>query len=439
MQPTAPSVKGRMTRMNLRWITFSRTTAIIVFFISSCLSADDAAPKERVRLTQAEHVIYQFIVEHRDREGDIPTKETIEQALSSPITNERRAKLSAKMYYENGIIGALFSDDESFICAHLFHHLRGSKSVKELVTHIGKVSDRDISPTRIMNSLEFLYSAGYIDVRKNGDEVYLVLPRGMATLYMASSLKEIEGSDEIFEKKGDGTKSFFEKGPIPLEDNETAPHEGDTSGTEESFDFLESPKITTPPPTESVNIDTAGTSPPPEKSIQETHEEMSAEKKEPAPSENAQLPQADPVLPPEPHATVISVEPLGPPAPSMKTEKREREYSGFSRAVLEERGRKLLPCAPDFWGWPYLYGQRDVEILTATSDTGSEVRIIIRDGQLISCKPQGIIVFSEGQHGDIHFFLSEHNLHQWRLKHPDIQGDVMTVSDALAWARKFLQ
>ena len=100
----------------------------------------------------------------------------------------------------------------------------------------------------------------------------------------------------------------------------------------------------------------------------------------------------------------------------------KEENTGFTTEVMKAREKLLMPCAPDFWGWPYLYGQDNFEIMAVTSDTGSEVRIRVGDGKLISYKPLNVIVLNEGQHGEIRFFRSEENVRQWQRDHPDGQG-----------------
>ncbi|UCE19768.1 MAG: hypothetical protein JSV84_05355 [Gemmatimonadota bacterium] len=432
--------------MNLKTPMLSLAVVVIVSSVSPCVYAEEnrlQTSMERVRLTLDEKVIYASVLEHIDQEGDIPTLETIEQALASTITNERRAKLSAKMYYENGVIGVFFSDDESHIMAYLLQHRGNLGSIRDLIRHIQEYALAPIPKARIVRGLEFLYAAGFIDVRNDGERVYFILPQGLDTLYMASSLKDRSTTHEILgQKRSDVSYSYFQEEPIPVDQAERpiSPAPEDEKPTpDEGFDLHEPSRVLPTPAAESVTVNTVETFPVPEEAPPEAQEKMRSERTASDTSENMFVPKRDPFHVPEPVAAVMSNEPLGPPFSLIKTEQEEPEYSGFSRKIMEQRGKSLLPCAPDFWGWPYLYGQNDVEILTATTDTGSEVRILVKNGQLISSQPQGLIVFSEGQHGNIHFFRSEQNLHQWKVSHPDIQGETMTVSAALTWARTFLK
>ena len=364
---------------------------------------------ERVRLNKDEEPLYQYILERIEHNGTSPTLEELEKVCSCSLHEKTRATLSAKFYYEKGIMGALLSEDESWALAYLIRLRRGPTSLRGLVEDIHRFSVHDRATTSILKSLEFLYKAGFIDIRKNGKQIYFVLPKGLKTLSTTSSVRN--ALDQHESKPYNYTNTFFPENtqpPVGLEEPNIASADEELYSPE--FDFtLSTPSAALP-----------------------------AASQEMKPLQDTGAPQHITEPWPTPQTTIMSDEPLGPPYTTVHAEEQKTEYKGFSTEVMLERGKKLLPCAPDFWGWPYLYGQDDVEILTVTSDTGSEVRIIIRKGKLISCQPHGLLVFNEGQHGDIHFFLSEHNLHQWRKDHPDKEGEQMTLPQALAWARKFL-
>lgn len=407
----------------LEVFSLSVLTFVLIFGVQAHPKvAEGNARAERVRLTDEEAVIYRYLMERIVQAGVTPTKEAVEMALSRPIGDDVRAKISAKLYYESGIIGALLTDEESLSIAYLMAHRRRLGSLVELADRVGRFSNGSISPVRILKSLEFLYAAGYIDVRNGGEKVYFVLPQGVKTLYFASHVEGFVPSGESFQKAMAELSGLGSRGrsvvPVLIEEPSILSSGQGEQSTATELDSTQPPKVEPPQPSPEERGSETQTIPQP--AISE-------------PLEREAWPSPEPVV------TVMSREPLGPPAISARPGQQREPYKGFPTQVMRDREQKVLPCAPDFWGWPYLYGQDDIDILAFTADTGSEVRITVTDGKLICCQPPNVIVLNEGQHGDIRFFRSEQNLRLWRQNHPDVQGEVMTLPQALSWARRILR
>jgi hypothetical protein len=431
-------------KLKFRALSFSYTLISLLSIMAYSEATGLSSEIERVRLNQDEERLYHYILEHIEHNGTSPTLKELEKLCSCSIPEELRAKLSAKSYYETGLIGALLSEDESCALAYLIRLKRGPSSLRDLVEDIHQFSESDRATTSILKNLEFLYKAGYIAVRKNGKQVYFVLPKGLKTLSTTSSVQNALTPQES--EPYNFTNTFLNEEtqrPVDLEVPNIVKADDEQFSPELDFDV--SPRSADLPARslasesqEMKPVESRGAPQRASESTQEAQDEKYSESRVSPSSERSGLSEIDQEAWPTPQTTIMSDKPLGPPYTSVSNEEQSAEYKGFSTEVMQERSKKLLTCAPDFWGWPYLYGQNDAEILTATSDTGSEVRIIIRNGKLVSCQPRGLLVFNEGQHSDIHFFLSERNLHQWRKDHLDKEGEQMTLPQALVWARKFL-
>lgn len=171
---------------------------------------------ERVFLTENEEILFEYIVARMSQEGKIPSQGELNTTFGHAIEDDVRAKLSAKLYYERGIVGALLSADETNALHQLFHHRRSLGSLGELTDRIRGGFSHPISTRRSLQILEFLYAAGYIDLRKNGKRVYLSIPKGLKTLYVSSSVKHARSPHESNDSPTvDLTSSPFQEKPSP--------------------------------------------------------------------------------------------------------------------------------------------------------------------------------------------------------------------------------
>lgn len=463
-----------------RWPTILVHCLVMLFLIflgqKHILRGEVNTSRERVHLSDHEAQIYRFILDHILQEGSVPTQEQIDTPLSRPLDDDVRAKLSAKLYYEQGIIGALLSDDETRVLTLLFHYRRGLGSIGTLTDRIRRDAGNSISSLRVVRILEFLYAAGYIDARDGGENVYLVLPKDLETLYSASLIEKERGPDNPFENVRVHLSRPYPReetvAPVAIGEPKRSLEREDTGRSVPIPSSEGSPLVTSTSPEETASTEETMHLPPVAESPQKKPEDdfrEEAEEELPETFETSQAisasssPETEPY--PEPVVTVASQDPLGPPVPksplttkmepetvvealpqdSLKSlrgnslsETENEEYSGFPSEVLRKRGKLLMPCAPDFWGWPYLYGQKNFDILAFTSDTGAEVRISVKDGRLIASQPRNVLVLNEGQHKDIRFFLSEEGFRSWQRSHPDIEGKIMTLPEALSWAKSIL-
>ena len=430
--------------------------------------AQDSALGDRGFLKDHERQMYQVILDSLAQKGSTPTKEQIETSFSHSLDDAGRAALSAKLYFEHGIIGALLSDDERRVLTFLFQHRRSLNSLGELADKIRSESSDSISTLRALNCLEFLYTAQYIDVRDGGEHVYLILPKGFSVLQSADHVhKEIRPIDPFERVKvnlSHATTPGKSAAPVTTEDKKHLPEEGTETKTRPTPSVEFSPLIPSSPEEAASSDEQLLPSPMAESLQQKQGEgvEDALDQHHPETVETPPLTSEPPRREPEPVATVVSQHPLGPPAPKPLNEEPEsvttvagkdphglptpttlpqvpgEKSPGFSVEVMRQREKRFMPCAPDFWGWPYLYGQDNIHVLAFTADTGTEVRILVEGGTLISYEPRDVFVLNEGQHGDIRFFLSEEGLRSWLRTHPHVEGNVMTLPEALSWARRII-
>jgi hypothetical protein len=435
----------------------SLVIASLLFGNSVHASRADIHPQfERVKLSKEDTVLFEYLLDRISRDGSVPTLDEMEIHFSHPIEENARATISAKLFYERGIVGALLTDHETTTLHLLLRQRRRLGSLGELADRIRDEFHSDVSTFQVLRSLEFLYTAGYIDVRDDGKCVYMILPKDVEALYFTSSIqremlpidpfeKTVAELSEAHTRKEGIAPETIEK-PHRLPDPQLSILPSKTTGP-----------LPIPPDTQVAALKRTPAHQPggqrEDRTQEDTPEKLSQEpspedvvisttpqvQKVQKPTESKPLHMPDM---PEPESNMTSQRPLGPPSPPVRRqqpEKDEEGSTGFSVETMKTREKSLLPCAPDFWGWPYLYGQDNYEILSYTTDTGSEVRITVKDGRLISYTPSDIIVFNEGQHGDIRFFRSEHNLHLWQRDVPNVHGTVMTLPEAISWARKNLQ
>ena len=408
---------------------------------------------ERVKLTMEERALYDTVMAMISQEGAVADRRAVEARLGRPLEDNERAAISAKLYYERGIVGALLSEEESTALQYLLQRKRHLGSLGKLADHLHQNAPQTSSTLEVLRSLEFLYSAGYIDVRDAGQTVHVVLPQGLYEFYAVSSWSPERDAADPFEtvraRLSEDRQSETNKRPVTIEklpEPALAPQAVNASDR----------PVTEPANPSAPAVDNLAT----DGTMEPTAPAAGGHRRDDGGLDRAQdgAPEGGPSVSglesqtvPEPTApdrtgpvaVIASAEPLGPPLPpDVQIPDAEasvdHDSSGFSIEILKEREKQLLPCAPDFWGWPYLYGQDDVDILAYTVDTASPVRITIRDGRLTSYAPLDVIAVHEGQHGDIHFFQSRQNLDRWRQQFSDGGGQTMTIPEAVAWAHRVL-
>lgn len=102
-------------------------------------------------------------------------------------------------------------------------------------------------------------------------------------------------------------------------------------------------------------------------------------------------------------------------------------------------------CAVDALGIPFML-KKDTEICSACVQCGDEIQIQVKSEQITQQSPEGITVWlptvkekcvaATDLCPDINFFCSPAHLKQWNTEHPEQNGQLLTLTQALAYGRK---
>jgi len=115
---------------------------------------------------------------------------------------------------------------------------------------------------------------------------------------------------------------------------------------------------------------------------------------------------------------------------------------GYEHKVLLKDGRNLKPfeaaCVIDALGLPFTYDQ-DATILSEDPISKQEIKIEIKDEQIVFQKPKNLITYLGSQCSTTLFFISNENFKEWEKQHPDQKGTTINLEQALILARKIFE
>ncbi len=112
------------------------------------------------------------------------------------------------------------------------------------------------------------------------------------------------------------------------------------------------------------------------------------------------------------------------------------------RVVFEDGHEVYALCATDALGTHFMLAQ-DITILSKCPECEKEMRIVVKDGQIDSYVPEGIIEFVSGRESCgcttaetfcpfINFFCSREHLKDWREKNLEYKnGEIYSLNEAL--------
>jgi DNA-binding MarR family transcriptional regulator len=115
---------------------------------------------------------------------------------------------------------------------------------------------------------------------------------------------------------------------------------------------------------------------------------------------------------------------------------------GYDHKVILKDGRSLKPfeaaCVIDALGLPFTYNQ-DATIFSKDPINKQEIKIEIKDEQIISIQPENLITYLGSQCSTTLFFTSNENVKEWEKQHPDQKGTIINIKQALILARKLFE
>lgn len=111
------------------------------------------------------------------------------------------------------------------------------------------------------------------------------------------------------------------------------------------------------------------------------------------------------------------------------------------KVIFDDGNEVHALCATDALGIHFMLG-KDITILSRCPGCEKEIGIVVKDGRIGSCNPEGTIEFvSNRERGGctaetlcpfINFFCSSKDLEEWRRKNPEFtQGEIYSLEEAL--------
>lgn len=135
------------------------------------------------------------------------------------------------------------------------------------------------------------------------------------------------------------------------------------------------------------------------------------------------------------------------------TRKRDKIISAYPFSAVKTRHKVIFNdghevyalCATDALGIHFMLG-KDITILSGCPECEKEIEIVVKNGKIDSCNPEGIIEFVSNRERGIctaetlcpfiNFFCSERDLREWREKNSEYEkGEIYSLSDALEHGR----
>lgn len=115
------------------------------------------------------------------------------------------------------------------------------------------------------------------------------------------------------------------------------------------------------------------------------------------------------------------------------------------KVIFEDEREVYALCATDALGIHFILGE-DIIILSRCPACEREIIVVVKDGKIDSCNPEGIIEFvSNRERGEctaenlcpfINFFCSGQDLEEWRKKNSEYKnGEIYSPGDALEHGR----
>ena len=115
---------------------------------------------------------------------------------------------------------------------------------------------------------------------------------------------------------------------------------------------------------------------------------------------------------------------------------------GYDHKVILKDGRILKPieaaCVIDALGLPFTYNQ-DATIFSIDPISKQEIKIEIKDEQIVFQQPENLIAYLGSQCSTTLFFTSNESLKEWEKQHPDQKGTTVNMKKALILARKIFE
>ena len=115
--------------------------------------------------------------------------------------------------------------------------------------------------------------------------------------------------------------------------------------------------------------------------------------------------------------------------------------------VIFEDGHEVYAlCALDALGISSMTGQ-DTIIQSRCPESGQELKVVIKKGQIVSSQPENIVIYLNGRDTcgrvtdtscpHINFFRSEEDIYQWMWVNPEFEnGDVYLLKDAFEHSKR---
>ncbi|MFX1460983.1 MAG: organomercurial lyase [Promethearchaeota archaeon] len=115
---------------------------------------------------------------------------------------------------------------------------------------------------------------------------------------------------------------------------------------------------------------------------------------------------------------------------------------GYDHKVILKDGRSLKPieaaCVIDALGLPFTYNQ-DATILSKDPINKQEIKIEIKDEQIVFQQPKNLIVYLGSQCSTTLFFTSNESFKEWEKQYLDQKGTTINMKQALTLARKIFE
>lgn len=115
---------------------------------------------------------------------------------------------------------------------------------------------------------------------------------------------------------------------------------------------------------------------------------------------------------------------------------------GYDHKTILNDGRILKPieaaCVIDALGLPFTYNQ-DAMIFSIDPISKQEIKIEIKDEQIVSQQPEDLLVYLGSQCSTTLFFSSNETLKEWEKQNPSQKGTIVNMNQALVLARKLFE
>lgn len=115
---------------------------------------------------------------------------------------------------------------------------------------------------------------------------------------------------------------------------------------------------------------------------------------------------------------------------------------GYDHKVILKDGRSLKPfeaaCVIDALGLPFTYNQ-DATIFSKDPINKEEIKIEIKNEQIVSQQPENLITYLGSQCSTTLFFTSNESLKEWETQHQDQKGKIININQALILARRLFE